>query len=157
LYDNEDLLEVSLGDKTYFNLVNLNYRSKFIFDELEPLLISILDYKCYEDFRIRDTLKRLVSYEEDFISSVRQIYDDYCNGHYYLRIIALKFIVDDYDNQLLDPVKHNNFIKQYRQEFVTECLRLLSFFEENKLEIINEHEYLDLRHEDEKIEEQYWK
>lgn len=157
LYDNEELLEESLGDKTYFDLVNLNYKSKFIFDELEPLLISILDYKCYEDFRIRDTLKRLVSFEEDFVSSCRQIYDDYCDGHYYLRIIALKFIVDGYDDQLLDPVKRNNFIKQNRQEFIEESLRLLSFFDENKIVIINENEYIDLRHENEKIEEQYWK
>lgn len=78
LYTNEDLLEGFLGNEVYFNLVNLNYKSKFIYDDLEPLIISILDYKSYEDFRIRDTLKRLVSSEEEFIGSCRQIYYDYC-------------------------------------------------------------------------------
>lgn len=157
LYTNEDLLEGFLGNEVYFNLVNLNYKSKFIYDDLEPLIISILDYKSYEDFRIRDTLKRLVSSEEEFIGSCRQIYNDYCNGHYYLRSIALKYIVDDYDDQLFDPIKRNDFIKQHRQEFIEEILRLLNYFEEDKIEIVGENEYIDLRDEDERIEERYWK
>ena len=156
LYENEERLEEELGKEKYFELANLNYKSKFVFDELEPILIKILDYKSLNDFEIRDTLKRLVTSEEDFISCCRKIYDGYCRGYSFLRMIALKFIVFDYDLQLDEPEKRMDFIKKYKQELVNEGKRILDFIEINKIKIVGPYEYTDLRNNDEKIEEQYW-
>ncbi|MGG3283608.1 hypothetical protein [Paenibacillus solani] len=156
LYDNEERLEKELGIETYFMLVNLNYKSKFVLDELEPVLIKILDYRSIYEFEIRDTLKRLFSSEEDFINCCRKIYDAYCKGYSFLRIIALKFIVFDYDLQLDEPEKMDSFIKQYRQELIEEGKRIFGFFETNKIEIVGPYEYIDSRNNEEKIEEQYW-
>jgi hypothetical protein len=156
LYDNEELLEEFLGEAVYLELINLNYKSKFILDELEPILIRIIDFKSYEDFKIRDMLTRLVYLEEDFLSSCRQIYKEYCNGYTFLRIIALKFIVYDYDFQLNDHSKYKEFVDQYRYELINEGKRLLTFFESSALEIVGEYEYIDLRSVEDKIEERYW-
>lgn len=127
LYQGEELLEESLGKETYFNLVNLNYKSKFILDDLEPILFKILDYKSYEDFKIRDILARMVNSEEEFISSCRQIYEKYCDGYSFLRMIALKFIIYDYDLQLDEHKKRKDFIQQYRQDLIDEGIRILRF------------------------------
>jgi len=56
LYNNDVFLEEILGEQTYFKLINLNYSSKFVIDEIEPLIIKILDYRSIEDFKIRDLL-----------------------------------------------------------------------------------------------------
>lgn len=156
LYDNYKLLEEFLGEAVCFELLNINYKSKYVLDDLEPILIRIIDYRSYEDFKIRDLLTRLVYLEEDFISSCRQIYNEYCNGYTFLRIIALKYIVYDYELQLDDSSKRKDFVEQYRQELINEGKRLLRFFESSKLEIIGEYEYIDLRDIEDKFEERYW-
>ncbi|WP_143042105.1 hypothetical protein [Paenibacillus sp. PDC88] len=156
LYDNEKLLEESLGEAVYFELINLNYKSKFILDDLEPILIRIIDYRSYEEFKIRDLLTSLVYVDKDFLSSCRQIYSEYCNGYTFLRIIALKFIDFDYDLQLNDLRKYKEYIDQYRHEIIEEGKRLLAFFESSGLEIVGDYEYIDLRSIEDKIEERYW-
>lgn len=60
LYENNDVLEKMIGEALYFKLLNLNYRSKFVIDEIEPLLVEILGYDSVEDFNIKDLLNRLV-------------------------------------------------------------------------------------------------
>lgn len=156
LYDKEEILEESLGKDVYFRLINLNYNSKYVMDELEGQLTKILNYRSVEEFKIRDLLNRFVYIEEEFISSCSQIYREYCNGYSFFRMIALKYIVFDYDDQLADPVKRSEFSRQYKDELLNEGLRLLSFFDSNEIEIISENEYVDKRHKDLKIEEQYW-
>lgn len=156
LYDKEEILEESLGKDVYFRLINLNYNSKYVMDELEGQLTKILNYRSVEEFKIRDLLNRFVYIEEEFISSCSHIYREYCNGYSFFRMIALKYIVFDYDDQLADPVKRSEFFRQYKDELLNEGLRLLSFFDSNEIEIISENEYVDKRHKDLKIEEQYW-
>lgn len=156
LYDNDALLEKELGKNTYFDLVDINYKSRFAFDELEPLLLSILGYKSIDEFEIRETLKRLViSDEEDLINCCRKVYEGYCKGYSFFRIIALKFVDFDYDSQLDELKQRNKFIKDYRDELVKEAQRLLGFLETKKIEIVGPVEYTDLRNEEDKLEERY--
>ncbi|NOU92552.1 hypothetical protein GC093_04810 [Paenibacillus sp. LMG 31456] len=150
IYNNDEFLEETLGEQTYFKIINLNYSSKFVIDELEPLLIKILDFRSIEDFKIRDLLNRMVFIEEDLISSCREIYREYCNGYSFL-----KYIVYDYDFQLDIESNRKEFEKD-RKEYIEEGKRLLEFFNSGKLEIIGEQEYIDLRIEEERIEEKYW-
>lgn len=84
LYDKEEILEESLGKDVYFRLINLNYNSKYVMDELEGQLTKILNYRSVEEFKIRDLLNRFVYIEEEFISSCSQIYREYCNGYSFL-------------------------------------------------------------------------
>jgi hypothetical protein len=156
LYDKEEILEESLGKDVYFRLINLNYNSKYVMDELEEQLTKILNYKSVEEFKIKDLLYRFVYIEDEFISSCSQIYREYCNGYSFFRMIALIYIVFDYDNQLADPVKRSEFLRQNREELLNEGLRLLCFFNALEIEIIGENEYVDKRHKDQKVEEQYW-
>ncbi|WP_256762172.1 hypothetical protein [Cohnella sp. WQ 127256] len=155
IYENDFLLEEELGKDLYFKLINLNYKSKYVFEDLETLLITILEYSSIEEFRIQDTLNRLVYIEEDFISSCREIYREYCDGFSFLRMIALKYIVYDYDFQLENAENRNEFI-QGRHEYVEEGKRFLNFFNNGKIKIIGEQDYIDLRSIEERIEEKYW-
>lgn len=155
IYENDHLLEKELGKGLYFKLINLNYKSKYVFEDLETLLITILGYSSIEGFRIQDTLNRLVCIEEDFISTCREMYREYCDGYSFLRMIALKYIVYDYDFQLENPENRNKFI-QSRHEYVEEGKRLLNFFNIGKIKIIGEQDYIDLRSIEERIEEKYW-
>ncbi len=154
LYENDQLLEDELGKELYFKLINLNYKSKYVFEDLETLLVKTLEYSSIEEFRIQDILYRLVNIEEDFISSCREIYREYCDGYSFLRMIALKYIVYDYDFQLEIADNRNEFI-QGRNEYVEEGKRLLNFFNNGKIKIVGEQEYIDLRLEEERIEEKY--
>jgi hypothetical protein len=156
LYDNEDYLEAIWGKETYFTFINLNYRSKYVMDELEKYLIKILNFQSYEEFRIIDLLNRLVYLDEEFISSCSQIYLDYCNGYSFFRMLALKYIVFDYDDQLRNPDNREDFLRQYKEEFIEEGKRLLRFIEGGDIKIIGENEYTDNRDENQKKEERYW-
>lgn len=155
LYHNEEILEEYLGKQMYFELININYKSKFVMDVLESLLVNILDYKSSEEFKIKDLLIQLINNEDQLIKCCRKIYDEYCRGYHFFRIIALKFIVYDYDGQL-DSEKNRKEFEKDRLEFVTEGTRLLHFIESNKIEIQGEYEYIDLRTNEERLEEKYW-
>ena len=67
----------------------------------------------------------------------------------------MKYIVSDYDGQLNDENNRKEFEKD-RSEYVNEGMRLLEFLKSKKIEITCENEYVDLRMDEEKIEEKYW-
>ncbi|KOR90391.1 hypothetical protein [Paenibacillus solani] len=142
-----------------FKLLDLNYKSKFVIDELEPILVKILGFDSVEDFIIRDLLIRLMQTNDDdeFINICRSIYHEYCNGYNFFRLMALKYIVYDYDFQLHDPVAKADFLLNNRAEFIEEGKRLLRFFDSGALKIFDIKQYIDLRTKNEKIEEDYWK
>ncbi|MEK3659690.1 hypothetical protein NSQ29_08990 [Paenibacillus sp. FSL F4-0236] len=51
LYDKKEILEESIGKDVYFRLINLNYNSKYVMDELEGQLTKILNYRSVEGLR----------------------------------------------------------------------------------------------------------
>lgn len=157
LYDNEDELESVLGKEDYFTLINLNYKSKFVTDELGNCLIRILEFQSYEEFRIKDLLTTLIYSEEDeFIHSCSQIYDKYIEGYSFFRIIALKYIIYDFDEQLEDLRNREVFLKQEKQEILKEGKRLLSYINDGSITILGQKKYTDFRDETERIEEKYY-
>lgn len=157
LYDNEDELESVIGKEDYFTLINLNYKSKFVRDELENCLIRILGFQSYEEFRIKDLLTTLIYTEEEefFIHSCSQIYDKYCEGYSFFRIIALKYIIYDFDEQLEDLRNRGVFLKQEKQEILKEGKRLLNYINDGSITILGQKKYSDFRDENERIEEKY--
>lgn len=159
LYENYEVLEKFVDKDSYFKLLDLNYKSKYVIEDLETLLVKVLGYNSVEDFKIRDLLYRLVLVTEDdeFISVCRRIYDEYCNGYNFFRLIALKYIVWDYDYQLRDFEARTEFLSEYRDEFINEGRRLISYFELGLIQIAGEREYSDRRSKNDKIEEDYWK
>lgn len=159
LYENYEVLEKFLDKDSYFKLLDLNYKSKYVIEDLETLLVKVLGYNSVEDFKIRDLLYRLVLVTEDdeFISVCRRIYAEYCNGYNFFRLIALKYIVWDYDYQLRDFEARTEFLSEYRDEFINEGRRLISYFELGLIQITGEREYNDRRSKNDKIEEDYWK
>src|SRR5690554_3339920 len=79
LYDNYEILEKLIGIDKCLELLNLNYKSKYVVDKLEAQLVEILGYDAIEDFNIRDLLSQLISIidDDEFINICRRIYNEY--------------------------------------------------------------------------------
>lgn len=158
LYDHVEELESSIGNKRCYQLLDVNYKSKFVMNQLKPLLAELLEFNCVEDFEIQDLLKRFVMTDDDqeFVELCRNIYKEYCNGYAFFRLLALTYIVYDYNFQLNDPKIKADFLCKYRAQFVQEGRRLLRFLESGAIKITDVHQYDDFRMDDEKEEATYW-
>ena len=92
LYENSQL-ESIIGNKLYFELLNINYREKYAFLEAEKLILPYIDFGRSETKRIKDLLKSLIDEKGDIYSIMSHLYDDYCKGYYFLRFLGISYAV----------------------------------------------------------------
>jgi hypothetical protein len=82
---NQTELEALFGEKEYLEFISRNYRNKFSFHETEKQIRKLIDIGLHEQEIIVESLKKLISYDNDSLKIMETIYDDYCNGFTFLR------------------------------------------------------------------------
>lgn len=150
LYNNIELEEY-LGEMEYLEFVSRNYKSKYAFQDTEKQILNLINIGYYEQERIIKHLTDLTKNSEEFLGIMEVLYDDYCDGYHFLRYIAFAFITtsDEYKELLQrDHIK----LMDYREPVKQESYRLLDFFEREELKIEIEHNYIDLRKIEDRIE-----
>ncbi|HIW33161.1 MAG TPA: hypothetical protein IAA29_10285 [Candidatus Paenibacillus intestinavium] len=150
IYDHEELEEF-LGEANYFQLISRDYKNKYAFEDTEKQIRKLNDIGLYEQERVVNLLISLTESHDDEIDVLDVLYDEYCDGYTFLRYIALTHVgtSDEYKENLK---RNNTKLKDYNESIIREAKRLLNFFDRNELEITIEHEYIDLRKEEDKIE-----
>ncbi|MFC5472114.1 hypothetical protein ACFPPD_25870 [Cohnella suwonensis] len=150
LYNHDELEEI-LGQSEYIEFVSRDYKGKYAYQETEKQIKEIITIGYFEQERIVSYLSNLIQNPINYLEIAETLYDEYCDGYSFLRYIAMTYITtsDEYKEMLKqDQIK----LQDYRVLINKEAVRLLKFFERNELKIEVEHEYIDLRKHEDRIE-----
>lgn len=150
IYNHAELEDI-LGETEYLNFISRNYKHKYAHEDTEKQIRKIINIGQLEEDRIKDLLTSLKESTDRQLDNMATLYDDYCSGYTFLRYIALTYITtsDEYKEILKT---NNSKFHEYNEPMKKEAIRLLKFFEENKLQITGEYEYIDNRNEEDRIE-----
>ncbi|TCJ02524.1 hypothetical protein [Cytobacillus praedii] len=160
LYKTQEI-ESIYGNDFYFSLLDLDYRNKYIKNELEKLIEREIPFGEFEQARIISLLENIRYQQDDEVEILEQLYDDYCSGYSFLRFLGLTYITgidaipkiqqrDKWDKNEFD--RKREILNSMNPKIINEARRLLSFFQNGLLKIIAENEYKDNRKEEDKIE-----
>lgn len=139
----------------------MDYRNKYIKNELEKLIEREIPFGEFEQARIISLLENIRYQQGDEVEILEQLYDDYCSGYSFLRFLGLTYITgidaipkiqqrDKWDKNEFD--RKREILNSMNPKIINEARRLLSFFQNGLLKIIAENEYKDDRKEEDKIE-----
>ena len=144
----EKLIDRFFGEGFYYELIDLNYKNKYVINEVEKLLYNKITFGKFEEMNIRKVLESITEDEANLPEMTEKLYDLYCNGYSFLRYLGLAFIFND------TPKKNETykFFDESRMKLKHEAQRIISFIDTRKIVITGEFEYEDLREEYEKIE-----
>ncbi|MED3572663.1 hypothetical protein [Cytobacillus praedii] len=160
LYKTQEI-ESIYGNDFYFSLLDLDYRNKYIKNELERLIEREIPFGEFEQTRIISLLENIRYQQGDGVEILEQLYDDYCSGYSFLRFLGLTYItgIDAIPKiQQRDKWNKNEFdrkreiLNSRNPKIINEARRLLSFFQNGLLKIIDENKYKDDRKDEDKIE-----
>ncbi|TXC92741.1 hypothetical protein FS935_00610 [Metabacillus litoralis] len=157
-------IERVYGDTFYFNLLDLNYRSRHIKNELEKVIENKIPIGEFEQLRVVSLLENIINEKGDLVEILEHLYDDYCRGYYFLRYLALNYVTgveeipklqqkEKWDKNEFD--RKREILIDIKPKMVNEARRLLTFFQNGLLRINAVNEYDDYRSEEEKIELHY--
>ncbi|MBY0221920.1 hypothetical protein [Sporosarcina aquimarina] len=160
LYRAQDI-EIVYGEDFYFDLLDLDYRKKHIKNDLDRLLEPKIPFDEFEQKRIIALLENIIYEKEGIVENLEQLYDDYCSGYSFLRYLGLSYItrIDGIPKLKHEGEWDENEFKSKREilsnvksKIIKEAVRLLHFFQNGLIQIVEENEYRDYRKEEEKIE-----
>ncbi|MBM7602691.1 hypothetical protein JOC75_000661 [Metabacillus crassostreae] len=157
-------IERVYGDTFYFNLLDLNYRSRHIKNELEKVIERKIPIGEYEQLRIVSLLENIINEKSELVKILEHLYDDYCRGYSFLRFLELNYVTgieeipklqqkEQWDKNEFD--RKREILIDIKPKMVNEARRLLTFFQDGLLVINTVNEYDDYRTEEEKIELHY--
>jgi hypothetical protein len=159
---NEPVIEDVMGKDVYFDLINLNYRDKFISNELEKVIYKHIPFSYFECHRLKENLKSVIYGEGDLVELLNIVYADYCHGYNFLRFLGLISTSLNIDNMLrvrdvadvyaLSFIENRIGLFKHDKVIQNEAIRILTFLEDDLLKIKAEFEYEDFRNEEDKIE-----
>lgn len=160
LYENSEL-EKNLTESEYLDLISLNFNKNYTKHEVHKILDAYLNLGEFEKWKIYKILNDLISKNENFIKSLIQTYNLYCNGFYFMDNLGmnygLNFVVYEMNSweELTNHQKQNRIVEIY-EEVKTEALKILNWIESQKIIITDEkndyigYEVIDNRTEEEK-------
>lgn len=160
LYNTQEISTI-FGEEFYFNLINLDYRKKYIKNELVKLIEKAIPFNELEQVRICMLLKEIISDKGDVVEILEQLYEDYCHGYLFLRYLGLTYITgiddipklkqkDKWDKKAFESKRE--ILNEIKPKIVNEAKRLFSFLQGGQIKITGENEYCDYRKEEEKVE-----
>lgn len=158
LYHIDDkAINENFGDDFYFELININYKSKFSSNELKKVIYSKIPFDKFELKILKFLLNNLINETRDRVETLEILYDLYRKGYYFLESLAITYISYDIDEiprlsveKLWDKV---NFIKKrallnkISKKLEVEAKLILELLNNGIIEITNEFEYIDFRKE----------
>ncbi len=84
-------IQVILSNEDYLDLISLDYNSKNIYYEIIRIMDKYIDYRKYETKKITVLLTRALQKDEKIGEILRNFYDMYCDGYYFLEDLGLGY------------------------------------------------------------------
>ncbi|NBI30988.1 hypothetical protein [Chengkuizengella marina] len=151
LYTTQEI-EIVFGQNFYYSFLDLNYRNKYVINELKKLIKLHFIFDELEHNRILTLLNNLVTEKGDAIEILEEIYYDYCNGYTFLEYLSVTYIseIDNIPMNDIDFYKKRESLENKKSYIKNEANRLISYFKDGKLKITDEYKFNDDRNEEEK-------
>ncbi len=86
-----EYLEKLIKHDDYINLISLDYKSKFVKNEIEKLIDKYIDYPKYYKNKLIDMLDKVINQHEATGEILRRFYDMYCHGCGFLQHLGLEY------------------------------------------------------------------
>ena len=90
VYQSQEL-EVLLTPDDYLELISLNYRSKFVRNQIEKIISKYVDCSKFETAKLKSLLVKAKEWDKDTGEILRSFYDMYCDGYYFLHDLGLGY------------------------------------------------------------------
>lgn len=165
VYESE--IESELPHDIYVELISLNYKSKFIFNELERLIGRLVDKGKFEIKKLKATLKSIINRDENCAASIEMTYDLYCSGYTFLRRLGLTYgllvscppagnYLKTWDE--ITTKEQNELLEKLYPDIIADARNALKWLENDKIIIkdtVNElgnYEFEDLRTKEEVLQ-----
>lgn len=94
-------LKYYLPEQIYVDLISLNFKEKYILHELYKLLADYVNKNIWWQSQLTEILTHLIEQPND-TSLLIQIYEWYCAGCYFMRLLALQYglYAIDFDHKI---------------------------------------------------------
>lgn len=158
----EEVINSYFGENFYFDLISINYRNKFVRDEVEKLIYSKIPFNKFEDMTLRFLLNNLINKTRDIAELLEIFYDLYCKGYYFLRFLGLTYVLYGIDEMPrlsekklwndVSFIEKRETLDMLTPKLVNEAKRIIDFLDNDTIKITDEFKYLDLRKEEDKVE-----
>lgn len=163
VYDTKEL-ESELPEDTYTDLISLNYKDKYAYNELAKIVEPFIDNGKSEIKRISKYLESIIDRDEKCAESIEMTYDLYCSGYAFLRRLGLTYGLliscppaGNYQkswNEITKAEQYELLDKLY-PEIIIDARNALEWINKGKIIIkdtvneLGDYEYDDLRNQEE--------
>jgi hypothetical protein len=157
-------LESLLLPEDYLAIISLNYSSRHIKNDLESIINRYVDYGKFETNKLVCLLNRALIKDENTGPVLRQFYELYCDGYYFLFDLGLGYglacevpikYADTWEE--LSDEQRRRIIDGFYPHIISDVQRALEWLETGKIVLtgtkneINHWQFIDNRDPDEKI------
>ncbi|WP_053957471.1 hypothetical protein [Inediibacterium massiliense] len=87
----EGQLEKFINHDDYIDLMSLDYKSKFIKDEIEKIIDKYIDYPKYYKNKVITMLDRVLDQHEQTGEILRKFYNMYCHGCAFFQDLGIQY------------------------------------------------------------------
>ena len=163
VYANKELQQ-ELDEEIYFELISLNYKDKYAYNNLEKIILKYVNFGNFEIKKITHFLKSIINKSSDCANSIEMTYYLYYSGYIFLRRLGLIYGLiitcppSDKHNKTwrdLTVEEQNKILTKFYLEIAKDPQYTINWFKngkiiiKNKVNEIGEYEYADLRNEQE--------
>lgn len=143
--------KILIGSELYFDLLNINYRKKYAFLEVEKLTLPYINFGRNETQRLTSLLESIIDRDGDIYEIMSQLYYDYCHGYDFLIYLGISYVTSGIEENIGIEGIRNNLLESYAK-YKQEANALICSFKKGELIITDEFEYEDYRKEEKTIE-----
>ncbi|MGB3466054.1 MAG: hypothetical protein WBA74_12320 [Cyclobacteriaceae bacterium] len=163
VYETKEL-ESELPEDTYTDLISLNYKDKYAYNELEKIVEPFIDNGKFEIKRISKYLESIIDRDEKCAESIEMTYDLYCSGYAFLRRLGLTYGLliscppaGNYQKSWneITKVEQDELLDKLYPEIIIDAKNALEWINKGKIIIkdtvneLGDYEYDDLRNQEE--------
>ena len=162
LYEHEEL-EACLTTDDYLVLISLDFRVKYVMNDVERLLDPYIDWSAFAKRKLQHSLQTIINRYQGIQEALIYVYDEYCLGLGFLRELALGFgltaSLQFYENYLPEKYKlieaePDRLIEDMYPEVRLAAERVIGWLDSGKVKFDVadrwERSYIDHRTKDEK-------
>lgn len=163
VYESKEL-EGELPEDSYIDLISLNFKSKYILNNLENVIGRFVDNGKFEIKRIKNYLKSIIDRDENCAESIEMTYELYCSGYAFLRRLGLTYGLliscppaGNYEKlwNEISKAEQEVLLNKLYPEIIEDAKNALSWIENGKIVFkdtsneLGDYEYDDLRTQEE--------
>lgn len=161
VYETKEL-ESELPEDTYTDLISLNYKDKYAYNELGKIVEPFIDNGKFEIKRISKYLESIIDRDEKCAESIEMTYDLYCSGYAFLRRLGLTYGLliscppaGNYQKSWNEITKaeQDELLEKLYPEIIIDAKNALEWMNKGKIVIkdtvneLGDYEYDDLRNQ----------